>query len=146
MDKKLFVTLNEFDSYCRELAVTISKEYDFDLIVGIVKAGVICGAVLSFIMDKDFYTMKISRREGSRVISRKPYLFVPVTDSVFGKKILLVDEISVTGETLIMAKDHILSKLAKEVKTCAIFKTQGRFSPDWYVVKTSNKIVPPWTK
>lgn len=142
--KKLKITWDDFDQLCKDLSLKINKCYEPDIVVGVVKAGVIPGAVLSSLLRKDFYTIKISRRQGDKIIRDKPHLFVPVTDSVHGKKVLLVDEISITGDTLSLAKEHLLSKLAKEVKTCALFVSPGSPKPDWFALEDAAKIIAPW--
>lgn len=142
--KGLKITWDDFDQLCKDLSLNINKKYNPDIIVGIVKAGVIPGAVIASLFRKDFYTIKISRRKDEKKIRDKPHLFVPVTDSVHGKKVLIVDEMSITGQTLSLAREHILSKLAHEVRTCALFVTSGCPKPDWFAIETDEKIIAPW--
>src|SRR5881397_2610554 len=77
-----------FGELCRALALRIFREYDPELVVGIAKAGVIPGAVVASILQRDFASIAITR-EGS-VIAGPPRL-------VTGKRVLLVDETCESG-------------------------------------------------
>lgn len=138
------ITWEDFDRLCKEMALRIWKEYQPDIIVGVVNAGVLPGVIMSNLFQKDFYTIKLSRRKAGRIVRDHPTLFVPVTDSVHNKKVLLVDEICITGETLTLAKEATLNKLASEVKTCALFVRSDSTKPDWFALQTDAKIVAPW--
>src|SRR5437016_3074887 len=63
-----------FGELCRALALKIFREYDPDVVIGIAKAGVIPGAVVASILQRDFASVAITRQEtGARpVIDRRP--------------------------------------------------------------------------
>ncbi|MCE1247947.1 MAG: hypothetical protein LWY06_14990 [Firmicutes bacterium] len=133
-----------FGDLCNDLALKICKDFKPDMIVGIVKAGVLPGAVIASLFQKDFYTIKLSRKQDEKIVHARPILFVPISHSVYGKKVLVVDEIAISGETLQMAKQEVLDKQASEVKTCSLFVKPDGFKPDWYAYESSKKIVCPW--
>ncbi len=143
---ELIITWEMFGKLAQDLAKKIHKDYKPDVVVGIVKAGVIPGAVISSLFRKDFYTIKLSRRSNDKVVYPRPILFVPITDSVYGKKVLLVDEISVTGETLKLAKEEVMSKQAKEVRTATLFVHTYSYKPDWYALESDAMIINPWDR
>src|SRR6185312_3244595 len=72
-----------FGELCRALALKIFREYDPEVVIGIAKAGVIPGAVVASILQRDFASLAITR-EGA-VIAGPPRL-------VTGKRVLVVDE------------------------------------------------------
>lgn len=141
---RLEITWEDFGRMCRELALKIKNDFEPDIIVGVAKAGVIPGAVMSSLFRKDLYTIKISRRKNDRIVHARPLLFVPVTDSVHGKKVLIVDEISVTGQTLKIASDEVMSKAAKEVRTATLFIHSNSFRPHYYALESDAMIINPW--
>src|SRR3989441_11008899 len=64
-----------FGELCRALALKIFREYDPDVVIGIAKAGVIPGAVVASILQRDFASVAITRQEtGARpvVLARPP--------------------------------------------------------------------------
>jgi uncharacterized protein len=143
-DGQLLITWDRFGELCVDLGKKINEQYQPDIIVGVVKAGALPGVVLSSMFRKDFYTIKISRRKDDRIVHARPILFVPINDSVYGKKVLVVDEISLTGQTLEIAKREILNKQAKEVRTATLFVHSNGFKPDWYALESNSLIVKPW--
>lgn len=65
--------------------------------------------------------------------------------SVKGKKILVVDDIVDTGETLVYVIKYLKDKGAKIVKTCVLhYKKKSMYKPSYYGEKTSKWIVYPW--
>jgi hypoxanthine phosphoribosyltransferase len=63
-----------------------------------------------------------------------------------GKKVLIVDDISDTGESLTLAKNYVLSQNPAEVKTATLLTIKGsRFRPDYYAEEIEWAwIVFPW--
>src|SRR5256714_15007273 len=61
-----------FGELCRVLALKVFREYDPEVVIGIAKAGVIPGAVVASILQRDFASIAITR-EGS-VIAGPPRL------------------------------------------------------------------------
>src|SRR5437588_11826119 len=55
-----------FGEMCRALALKIFREYDPDVVIGIARTGVIPGAVVATILQRDFASMAITRRESRR--------------------------------------------------------------------------------
>src|SRR5947209_16996872 len=54
-----------FGELCRVLALKVFREYDPDVVIGIAKAGVIPGAVVASILQRDFASVAITRTERS---------------------------------------------------------------------------------
>src|SRR2546423_14498961 len=52
-----------FGELCRALALKIFREYDPDVVIGIARAGVIPGAVVASILQRDFASVAITRQE-----------------------------------------------------------------------------------
>src|SRR5256885_16946521 len=52
-----------FGEMCRALALKIFRDYDPDVVIGIARAGVIPGAVVASILQRDFASMALTRTE-----------------------------------------------------------------------------------
>src|SRR3989338_7140094 len=50
-----------FGELCRALALRVAGSYDPEIVVGIAKAGVIPGAVVASILQRDFASMAVTR-------------------------------------------------------------------------------------
>ncbi len=143
---KLEVSWDRFGQLCRDLAMKIHREYQPDVVVGVARAGVIPGVVIASMFRKEFYTIKISRRENDRVVHARPILFVPITESVYGKRVLLVDEISISGETLRIAREEVQNKAAREVRTATLFVHGISKKPDYFALESDAMIINPWSQ
>lgn len=73
---------------------------------------------------------------------------MPSKKDVEGKRILIIDEMCDTGETLKFISDWLGKNGAKSVKTGVLHLKPSAsttdFKPDWYVNKTDKWIVYPW--
>jgi uncharacterized protein len=123
-----------FGELCRVLALKVFREYDPEVVIGIAKAGVIPGAVVASILQRDFASIAITR-EGS-VIAGPPRL-------VTGKRVLLVDETCESGSTMKLALAAVRADKPAAVKTAVSFKT-GTYKPDFYALENANFIILPW--
>src|SRR5580765_6815824 len=123
-----------FGELCRVLALKVFREYDPEVVIGIAKAGVIPGAVVASILQRDFASIAITK-EGS-VIAGPPRL-------VTGKRVLLVDETCESGSTMKLALAAVRDLKPAAVKTAVSFKT-GTYKPDFHALENENFIILPW--
>lgn len=126
-----------------------SSGFKPDYIIGIAAGGLIPLYFLSKRLDMDnILTISVSSYEkGKRKETVITYL--PEVD-LKNKKILLVDEISETGESLNKSKKAIFEKYkTDEIKTAAMVvnKDKCKVEPDyWIVAELGEWIVFPWEK
>jgi hypoxanthine phosphoribosyltransferase len=71
---------------------------------------------------------------------------VPPTRHIAGKGVLLVDDISITGRTLNMARRAILDLGAREVRTATLAVHYFSTRPDWYVIESNELLIHPWDR
>ena len=135
-----------FGELCRALALRVYREYDPDLVVGIATAGVIPAAVIADILQVDFYSMKISRRSEGRQISEAPQLLSTAPVQAAGKRVLLVDEITTSGDTLRIALAALRDVVPAEIRTATCFCRPGAYMPDYHSLQTDDLIVFPWDR
>ncbi len=135
-----------FGELCRALAVNVAREYDPELVVGIETAGVIPGAVIASVLRLDFYSIKISRRSGFEEVQDRPQLLSSAPRAVRGKRVLIVDEICTTGETLRMARAAVQAENPADIRTATSFVKAGRFKPDFLAMETDATVIFPWDR
>lgn len=100
---------------------TIQFEENFDLIVAVANGGIIPAAMLNQRLNLDIQLLKLHLRDASqKQLYDKPQLLEELTFDVEGKTILLVEDRVKTGTTLNFAKQLLLEKGAKTVKTFAV--------------------------
>src|SRR5882672_4287557 len=130
-----------FGELCRVLALKIFREYDPEVVIGIAKAGVIPGAVVASILQRDFASIAITRNApgaAPAVIAGPPRL-------VTGKRVLIVDETCESGSTMKLALAAVRDLKPAAVKTAVSFKT-GTYKPDFYALENENFIILPWDR
>ena len=135
-----------FGELCRALALKVARDYDPDRVVGIARAGVIPGAVVASILRVDFHSMKISRREGDEVVRDRPAILSAAPAQAAGKRVLLVDEISTSGETLRLALAAVRDLRPMEVRTATSFARSRGYKPDYFALQTDATIIYPWDR
>jgi uncharacterized protein len=145
-DGVIELTWEVFGELCRALAVNVSRAYDPDIVIGIAKAGVIPGAIIASILRRDFFSMKITRRSGMERIRERPQLLTAAPTQARGKRVLIVDEICTTGETLRMALAAVRAVRPAEVRTATSFVKSGRYKPDFFAIETESAVIFPWDR
>jgi hypoxanthine phosphoribosyltransferase len=130
-----------FGEICRALALRVARDYDPEVVLGIARAGVIPGAVVASILQREFSSMAVTRRnEGAA-----PVLVAGPPATMRGRRVLLVDETCDTGSTLKLALSEVRALKPKDVRTAVSFKT-GPYAPDYFAFETENFIILPWDR
>ena len=135
-----------FGELCRALALRVARDYEPDLVMGIARAGAIPGAVVASILRRDFYSLTISRREGGEVVRDRPAVLSSAPLQCQGKKVLLVDEITSSGETLRLGLASIRDLGPREVRTATSFTRWRGYKPDFTAMETDATIIFPWDR
>ncbi|MGI9628398.1 MAG: phosphoribosyltransferase [Longimicrobiales bacterium] len=133
-----------FGELCRALALKVAADYEPEVIVGVARAGVIPGAVVASILRTDFFSMKISRREGGELVRDRPAVLSAAPNQARGKRVLIVDEITTSGETLRLALAAVRDTGPAEVRTATCFARRTGFQPDYHALNTDATLVYPW--
>jgi len=135
-----------FGELCRALALRVYRDYEPDLVVGIATAGVIPAAVIADILQIDFFSMKISRRAGGQLVREQPELLSTAPVQAAGKRVLLVDELTTSGDTLRIALAALRDVIPEEIRTATCFSRPGGYTPDYTTLATEALIVFPWDR
>lgn len=135
-----------FGEICRALALRVARDFEPDIVVGIARAGAIPGAVIASVLRKDFYALTITRREGGEVVRDRPAVLSAAPLQCQGKKILLVDEITSSGETLRLGLAAIRDRGPLEVRTATSFSRRQGFKPDYTAMETDATLIFPWDR
>ncbi|HUB09970.1 MAG TPA: phosphoribosyltransferase [Myxococcales bacterium] len=137
------ITWQRFDQLTRELAARMGRNVP-ELVIGIAKGGVFVGGALAALLRCDFVPVRISRRSRDRVARRRPRVFGKMPAEVKGKRVLVVDDVVASGETLKLACAQALAAGAREAKSAALVVRESAPRPDWFALETSDLVVFPW--
>jgi hypothetical protein len=131
------------------LATRIKRSgFQPDLIVGVSRGGWIPGRILSDLLgNAHTANVKIEFYVGIGQTSRKPVVTQPISEEIANKRVLVVDDVADTGESLIVALEHVRERSAGEIKTVTIYhKPHSKFKPDFFAETTSHWIIFPWER
>ena len=131
------------------LADKIKKDgFKPDVLVGVCRGGWPPARVLSDLLENpQLANVKVEFYAGVAETKGEPVITQPVSVSVMGKKVLVVDDVTDTGESLHLVKQHLDEMGATEVKVATIYyKPWSKLVPDYYEKKTSKWIVFPWER
>lgn len=76
--------------------------------------------------------------------AKKPRIVQPLTDSIEGERVLLLDEVVDSGETFEVAMEHLWEKNPLDVKTAALsYKPRSIIKPDFFAFETDAWVAFP---
>ncbi len=146
----------DFDRAVGTLARSIQKSFKPEAVVGVAHGGVFVGGALSSALGCEFYPVRISRRSRDKasapgakkppkaLAGNKPKLSGEMPKELKGRRVLIVDDVAASGDTLELATSLALKAGAKTVETaCLVTRPQG-FTPDHYALPTEALVVFPW--
>ncbi len=117
-----------------------------DIIVGVARGGIVPARILTDLLEiPEIATIRIEFYVDIAQPSIQPILKQGLTIPINGKKVLLVDDISDTGQSLKLAKGYLIEQGAKEVKIATVYaKSATQTKPDFLEKQTDRWIVFPW--
>jgi hypoxanthine phosphoribosyltransferase len=94
----------------------------------------------------DFYSMKISRRDGDETVRDRPEILSAAPRQVRGQKVLIVDEITTSGDTLRLALAAVRDVHPAEVRTATSFARNTGYQPDYSALTMDANVIFPWDR
>jgi hypoxanthine phosphoribosyltransferase len=134
-----------FGEMCRALAVRVAQEYRPDLVIGVATAGVIPAATVAAMLEADFDSMKISRRDGT-ALHAQPRILSATPVQCRGRRVLIVDEITGSGDTMRLALAAVREVGPADVRTASVFVRPGGWRPNYFAMESGQLIVYPWDR
>ncbi|MHB8101747.1 MAG: phosphoribosyltransferase [Methanosarcina sp.] len=142
-------------NYILRLSKILSRKikasgYMPDLIVAIGRGGYVPGRLISdFLLFNDLTSMKIEHYARAADMRAEAKIRFPISVDIRGKKVLVVDDLTDTGETLSLAVDYVWSLKPADVRTAVLqHKTCSNFMPDFYAQKIIKWrwVIYPWAR
>lgn len=135
---------DEVEEICRAIALEADKTFGPEAVVGIAKGGLIPASMIASLLRIDIHPCVVSRRLRGELVYDRPKMIVSVDDLISGKRVLVVDEMVMSGETMRMVSVECLKKKARAVKTACLWASSDSWKPTWYGMETPGYIVFPW--
>ncbi len=138
------IAWDEVYAICRDIALEASRSFGPDAVVGIAKGGLIPATIIASILRADLYPCLVSRKRRGEIISDRPLVIVSVSEKVAGQRVLVVDEMVMTGETMRLVAAQCKKEKARQVRTAAIWASSESWKPTWYGMETAGFVMFPW--
>jgi len=134
----------EFDRLVQGLARDIKKGFKPDAVVGVAHGGVFVGGAIASALGVEFFPVRISRRSRDKVATAQPKLQGTMPKELKGRKVLVVDDVTSSGDTLELARELLAKVGAKEVSTACLVAKQDGYQPEYLALSSEELIVFPW--
>jgi len=117
-----------------------------DVILGVSRGGLIPARLHSDLLENPCLTSaRTECYHGPGKSKEPPMLTQPVSMSLDGKKVLVVDDVADTGRSLKLVTKHVLEKSAEEVMVATLYrKPWSMVKPDYCEKQTELWVVFPW--
>lgn len=119
-----------------------------DLIIAIGRGGYVPARLVSdFLLFKDLTSMKIEHYGRGADMEDKAVIRFPLSVDIRGKKVLIVDDVTDTGQTLELAVEYARGLKPTEIRTAVLqHKICSSFVPDYYAhrIRKWRWIIYPW--
>lgn len=145
------VSWEEIDDWTNTVASKIKNEgYDPDTCIGMTRGGWIPSRLICDRLGiKDLHAVKTEHWGITATKDGKAKLATPLPINVKDKRILIVDDITDTGQSLNLALDHVKTKGAEDVMSATLLHiTHSVITPDFYAVEVSARdwawFIFPW--
>lgn len=122
-----------------------------DMIISLARSGLIPASLISYCLsNKNLYVIKadLTKTQSSgktQDLRTRPVLTQRIKRSLKGLKILVVDEMTVSGETLKLVSSYLKTKKPKDVRFAVLYKQPWtQFKPDYFGKEISYWPIYPW--
>ncbi len=148
--KATLVSWDQVDSWCESISRKIMNKFYPDIIIGIARGGLVPARILSDrLWVKDLISVKTEHwgitatKDGEAVLKTK------IDVDIKGKKVLIVDDITDTGESMSLAYNYVKSLGPSEIRSVTMLHiSRSTFVPDYYAELITEKnwawFIFPW--
>jgi len=134
----------QLDALVHGLGREIVRTFQPDLVLGIAHGGVFVGGALATALSRPFQPLRISRRSRDTGVRRGPRMRGSMPPEVKGARVLLVDDVAASGDTLTLAAKLARKAGARAVRTVTVLCRDQGFTPDWTALVMEGPLVFPW--
>jgi uncharacterized protein len=140
------ISWEDFHGLCKALAVAIAP-FAPEVVLPVGRGGYYPGALLAHMLQVEVYPVRLSRRVNDVARYEAPQWLQEPPGLVEGRRVLVVDEISSSGDTLRMVRERALELGASEVRGAVLYAhTWGTDEPDYIALISDALLMNPWDR
>lgn len=144
------LTWDNFDAAIRSIASQVRAAGErIDCILGISRGGLVPAVALSNVLNiPELHVIAVGRNVGTgQYLDKRPpeILWHGNLDAVRGRRVLVVDDVAGTGETLRNVREQaVLAGAGNVLSTVIVRMEQGNSTADFFAVELDDWTVFPW--
>ncbi len=145
------VSWDEISEWARILSMKIKDSgWLPDIVVAVARGGYAPARLIcDYLGIADLISVQVVHWPSTAQVAERAYIKYPLSVELSGKKVLVVDDIVDTGDSIQLAKEHIeRNNKNVEVRTAALqwISTVAKFKPDYWAIEVKDWtwFVYPW--
>ena len=140
------ISWDDFHGLVKALVVAVAP-WRPEVVLPVLRGGANAGTLLAHILQIEVYPVRLSRRQDDVVVRRTPLWLVEPPAAVAGRRVLIVDEMCSSGETLRLVRERALALGAAEARTATLYAhTWGVDAVDYTGLITDELVMNPWDR
>lgn len=147
MEKFYVITWNQLYRDVIKLCSLIKQDnYKPDILVALARGGWVIARIVSDMLEIEQVTdMHVSFYTDINRTKKEPIILEDLGKDVSDKRVLVIDDVSDTGESLIKVLGYLKEKRPLEIKTATVYiKPWTKYVPDYYVKEFDGWIIYPY--
>ena len=140
------ISWDDFHGLVKALVVAVAP-WQPEVVLPVLRGGAYPGTLLAHILQVDVYPVRLTRRQDDIVVRERPLWLVEPPAAVAGRRVLVVDEMCSTGETLRLVRERALAQGAAAARTATLYAhTWGAAAVDYTGLITDELVLNPWDR
>lgn len=140
------ISWNDFHGLVKALVVAVAP-WRPEMVLPVGRGGYYPGALLAHMLQLEVYPVRLSRRVDDVVVRESPLWLVEPPAAVAGRRVLVVDEMCSTGETIRLVRERALALGAAGARTATLYAhTWGAAAVDYTGLITDELVMNPWDR
>ncbi|MGV8085126.1 MAG: phosphoribosyltransferase [Candidatus Bilamarchaeum sp.] len=131
--------------YSSDVCLSIRKDkFKPDAIVALSRGGLVPSRIFSDLLNVGSILVLGLKSYDKDNKQSQIQITQEITNNLKGQKILLVDDVSDSGNSLIFAMDYLSKKGASARSATLHYKPDSKFKPDYFAQTTKSWVCYPW--
>jgi hypoxanthine phosphoribosyltransferase len=140
------ISWEDFHGICKALA-RAAAAWQSERVLAVGRGGYYPGMLIAHLLRIDVHPVRVSRRVDDVVVYREPRWLLEPPATIAGSRVVVVDEICGSGQTLAMVKECAEALGASQVKTAVLYAhSWGVAPPDAIGLITDALVLNPWDR
>lgn len=141
------VSWEDFHGLCQALARAIDRD-GAELILAVGRGGYYPGTLIAHMLQLEIYPIRLSRRVNDVIQYQRPrWIIPPEPDMVRNRRVVIVDEICGSGETLMLVKTRVEAAGVRDARCAVLYAhTKNTEVPDYIGLISDKLFLNPWDR